>query len=157
MKTKYEQLEKYVTSEDNLLFIGYDGYEEFYLDMDSDFTGWSFMGLRPNTEEELRERQRERDITDFIGGEIPTYLEKYIDYDAFADDQEEQWYEDHDVQAERENDEGETLYLGFGTGTDIKHYFKENGITDFESYKEHFDIVGLNGREFAELKNKVRF
>lgn len=155
MKTKYEQLEKYSTNEDNLLFIGYDGYEEFYLNMDSDFTGWSFMGLRPNTEQELRDRQREVEPEEYF--EMPDWASTYFDYERWYNDQEEQWYESHDVQAERENEDGETLYLGFGTGTNIKHYFKEHNIIDFESYKEHFEIVGLNGREFAELKNKVGF
>ena len=53
-------------------------------------------GLRPNTEEELRERRRETDPQDF-GIDIPSYLEKYFDYDQFADDQEEEWEELHDV------------------------------------------------------------
>ena len=150
-------LKKLVTDNENLLFIGYDGYEEYYLDMSTDFTGWSFMGLRPETEENLREVSREREIEDYLGNEIPSYLERYIDRERFADDMEEDWNEWHDVQAERENEEGDTLYLGFGSGTDIKSYFKKNEIKDWESYKEHFEFVGLNGREFAELQNKVGF
>lgn len=148
-------LKKLKTDNDNLLFVGYDGYEEFYLDISTDFQGWSFMGLRPNTEKQLRENQRDRDPSDWF--DMPQWAEQYFDYDKWSDDMEEQWYEDYDVQAEREDDEGETLYLGFGTGTSIKNYFKQHNIIDWDSYKEHFDFVGLNGREFAELENKVKF
>jgi len=148
-------IKKLTTNNENLLFIGFDGHEEFYLKMDSDFKGWSFMGLRPQTEEYLRSIQRETDPDDFF--DMPSYMAKYFDYDKFADDREEQWEEYHDVQAEREDKNGETLYLGFGTGTDIKHYFKQNGIVDFESFEKHFEFIGLDKKEFTQLKNKVKF
>lgn len=149
-------VKKLVTDNDNLLFIGFDGFEESYLEMNGDFQGWSFMGLRPNTEQELRNAARERDIEDYIG-KIAPFMSKYIDYEAFADDMEEEWYENHDVQAERENEEGEILYLGFGTGTSIGSYFKEHNITDYQSYVEYYDFVGLTEKEFYELKEKVGF
>lgn len=142
---------KHKTDNENLLFIGFDGFEEFYQDT-TEVGGWSFMGLRPNTEEELRELARETDFEDYIGvSEIPHYLDKYIDYDKFADDMEEEWEERHDVQATRESEEGETLYLGFGTGTSWEHYFKEKGITDYESYLNHFEYVGLTNTEFKKF------
>lgn len=150
-------VKKLVTDNENLLFIGFDGYEEFYLDMDSDYGGWSFMGLRPNTEDSLRDTARDREMEDYVGQDIPQFLWKYIDFNAFADDMEEGWYEFHDVQAEREDDEGEILYLGFGTGTSIVSNFKENNITDYKSYVEYYDFVGLTEKEFYELKEKVGF
>lgn len=152
MKTATE-IVKYKTDNDNLLFIGaIENDEEYYQEIGKT-GGWSFMGLRPNTEAELRERARDRDIEDFIG-KVPPFLDKYIDYDAFADDMEENWKEDHDVQAERENEDGETLYLGFVSGTDAKHYFKEHNINTYEDYCRHFDVVGLSKKEFTKYKKE---
>jgi hypothetical protein len=147
------EVTKYTTDNDNLLFIGSNDDEEYYQKID-ETGGWSFMGLRPSTESELRERARERDIEDFLDSKIPPYLEKYIDYDKFADDMEEQWEEDYDVQARRENEDGETLYLGFGSGTDAKHYFKEHGINSYEDYCNHFECIGLTKSEFNKFKKE---
>lgn len=149
-------INKLKTDKENLLFIGYDGFEEFYLDVDSDFQGWSFMGLRPETEENLRSIARENaDPTEFF--EIPTYMERYFDYELFEDDQERNALDNHDSQATRENEDGETLYLGFGTGTNIESYFKEHNITSYETYKEHFEFVGLDETEYQKLKAEVGF
>jgi hypothetical protein len=93
----------------------------------------------------------------YFSSEIPAFLERYIDRDAFADDMEEDWREWHDVQAERENEEGETLYLGFGTGTNIEYHFKEKNITDYKSYIDYYEFVGLTKKEFKDLKIKVGF
>jgi hypothetical protein len=147
--TTTPQIVKLETNDENLLFIGFDGYEEFH-QKKNETGGWSFMGLRPNTEAELRYQARDRDISDYC--EIPSFLDKYIDHKAFADDMEEDWYESFDVQAERENEYGETLYLGFGSGTDAKHYFKNNGIKTYEDYCNHFEYVGLTKKEFTQYK-----
>lgn len=139
------------TSNPDLLFIGYDGYEEYYQEK-SKKGGWSLMGLRPATETELRERQRDTDIREFCT--IPDFLLPYIDEDKFANDMEENWEEHHDVQATRENEEGETLYLGFGSGQSVGSYFKSNNITDYESYCNHFEEIGLTKKQFDNLLKK---
>lgn len=152
-----ENIIKLKTNNENLLFIGYDGHEEYYLDLDEapDFGGWSFMGLRPATESELRERQREIEPED-MGIVIPPSIEKYFDYYQFHLDMEEDWYEMFDVQAERvDEDSDETLYLGFGSGQDIKGYFEEHNINSYEDYVDHFEFVGLDETEFNDLLKRI--
>lgn len=148
-------LKKLKTDKENLVFVGYDGFEEFYLDLSEYSNGWSFIGLRPATEEELRELSRET-TPEELGYNLEG-LERYFDYDAFLDDMEEGWYERHDVQAEREED-GETIYLGFGTGTNMDHYFKERHIKTYNDFLNNFNFVGLTEEDFETLtKNKPGF
>lgn len=149
-----KEVKKLLTDNEKYLFIGSLYDEEYYLDMNSDFKGWSFMGLRPNTEKELRERQRDIDPSDYVT--IPDFFEKYFDYEAFRDDMEEQWEENNDVQATRTNENGEILHLGFGSGTDIYHYFSDNKINSYESYVKHFETIGLTNKEFISLMKKLK-
>ncbi len=149
------------TSNKKLIFIGtIEGDEEYYLKLDDeDARGWSFRGLRPATEETLRENARDREPMDYIGISRAQFnaIENYFDYDKFADDMEQDWYDGYDVVAKRENEEGETLYLGFGSGTDIFSYFKSNDITDFESYASHFDDkIGLDRETFDKVNAVVK-
>lgn len=109
------------------------------------------MGLRAATESELRQQARDIDISEYCT--IPDFLDSYIDHDKFADDMEQAWEERHDVQAQREED-GETLYLGSGSGTDAKHYFKEHNITTYDDYCNHFEYVGLTEKEFKAYVKK---
>lgn len=146
------EYKKLTTDNSDLLFIGYDGFEEYYQETGK-HGGWSFMGLRPNTEDELRDFARNSDIEDYLG-KIPQGMERYIDYEAFADDMEEDWEERHDVQVTIENEEGETLYLGFGSGQDVNGYFSEHNINSYEDYCNHFEIVGLTKREFNKFKKE---
>ena len=145
------EIKKLKTDNKDLLFVGYDGFEEFYQNT-SERGGWSFMGLRPETEENLRSRRREVEPTEFF--DLPDWAEHYFDYEKWADDQEGEWYEYHDVQAERLNEEGETLYLGFGTGTSVKSYFNNHNIKTYEDYTNHFDFIGLNKEEFNSFLAK---
>jgi len=140
-----KQVTKITTDKDSLLFIGIADNEEYYQETDKT-GGWSFMGLRPATEDELRERAKDTDIEEFCT--IPDFLKNYIDYDKFAEDMEEDWENYHDCQATRENEKGEMLYLGFGSGQDTKGYFTSNNITDYKSYCDHFDTIGLTKKEF---------
>jgi hypothetical protein len=135
------------TDKEYLVFVGFDGFEEYYLDLSSDLKGWSFMGLRPDTEKDLREYARETTPGD-LGFNIPPYMENYFDWESWREDQENDWFDRHDVQAERENEKGETLYLGFGSGTDIFHYFRNNGIYTYKDFVEHFEEVGITEDEF---------
>ena len=131
-----------------LLYIGYVD-EEYLFNETGKNTGWSLIGLRAETEETLRERQR--DITpEDIGIDLPNWAHKWFNYEAFSDDMEEDWEDNHDVQSKFEI-EDETYYLGFGLGTHIKYYFKENNIIDFKSYKNHFEEIGLNEKQFNQL------
>lgn len=138
----------------NLLYIGYI-QDEYLFNETSKNTGWSLIGLRTNTEDELRKRQREIEPED-LGYNIQG-IEQWFDYEAWYDSMEEDWENMHDVQAEfvdEETDgEPETYYLGFGLGTSIEHYFKENKIIDFKSYKGFFDEIGLNKKQFNKLYN----
>lgn len=146
-----KQVTKLTTDRGNLLFIGTANEEEIYQDTDK-HDGWSLIGLRPNTEDELRERARDTDIEEFCT--IPDFLKQYIDYDKFSEDMEEDWQERHDVKATRKNDDGDTLYLGFGLGTSARSYFSEHNITDYKSYCEYFDEIGLTKKQFDAFKKK---
>lgn len=143
--------EKYKTTNDDLFFIGKDDCEEYYLEFkDDDVRGWTFMGLRPETESYLREMRRETEPED-IGIDIKA-CGNWFDYQQFADDMENEWYEWHDVQAEREDESGETFYLGFGSGSDIFYFFKEHKIKSYKSYLKCFtEDVGLDEKTFKEL------
>ena len=148
------KLKKYETTNSDLVFIGYDGCEEFYLENDMS-GGWSFIGLRPETEYNLRQRQRDLEPED-MGMEVPGYMSRYFDYNAFRDDMEDAWEEHHDVVAERECEEtGETLCLGFGSSTNIRYYFDGHNIKTYDDYYNHFEIVGLTENEFNELIGKL--
>ncbi len=112
----------------DLVFIGKENGEygeEMYINLsDEKLSGWSFMGLRPETEDKLIEQARDTEPED-MG------LEKsqYFDMEAFRDDMESDAIERHDSQGEYERD-GETYYLGFGSGQDIFGYFDKNGINE---------------------------
>jgi hypothetical protein len=135
-----------------LVFIGYDGYEEYYLDINEEnLGGWSFMGLRPETEDKLREYARDTYPVD-LGYEIPDWMEKYFDRDAWKDDMEDDWEEKHDVVATREDEDGDTLYLGAGSGQGIFSYFNKSDIETYEDYCEHFELIGLTEFQFELIK-----
>jgi len=149
-------MDKLRTNNENLIIIGTDYDEEYYLNLDDDnMRGWSFMGLRPKTEEELREYARETDPEDILGlsREQFNYISQWFNFNKFKDDMEENWYEGHDVQAERE-ELGETVYLGFGSGQSIFGYFKKHKIKDFMDYNAHFEEKYLKEKEFNAL-NKI--
>ena len=146
-----KKVTKITTNKENIIFIGSVDGEEYYQDT-NETGGWSFMGLRPATETELRGRARNRDIRDY--GPIHDFLIRYIDEELFADDMEEQWLENHDSQAERPNECGDTLYLGFGSGQDANGYFKDNNIRSYSDYCNHFDEIGLTKGEFLKFKKE---
>ena len=133
-----------------IVFLGNDsGDEEIYINLeDNKLTGWSLMGLRPETEDTLRERQRDTEISEFYN--IPSHLENYIDHERWADDMEEEWLEHHDSQGEYTKD-GETYYLGFGSGTDIFHHFESNNINKYEDLVELWDSVAITEKQFNDL------
>lgn len=141
-----KEVTKYETNDKRLLYVGTKDGEEYYKKTDKNRV-WSFMGLRPETEETLRERGRET-MPENVGMKIPSHMAQFFDYAAFADAMEEDWYDRHDVQAQRADGDGETLYLGFGSGQSVGGYFKEHGITDYTSYCKWFDDIGLTEKEF---------
>lgn len=149
------EITKIVTSDPTLIYVGTKDSEEYY-QKTNEMRGWSFMGLRPETEQDLRSNARDTDPEDILGVSRSdmNVIMNYFDYDRFADDMEEDWYDRHDVQAERENEEGKTLYLGFGSGQSIDGFFKNHEITDYASYCEYFDEIGLTEIEFKDLVEK---
>lgn len=147
-----KEIIKHVTDNDNLLFIGEKDDEEYYQKLDEKWW-WSFMWLRPNTQEELREMARDTDIEDYCT--IPDFLMNYIDREAFAEDMGNERQERHDVQAERIQDiTGDILYLWFGSGQDMYGYYKSNNIVTYEDYCNHFDVIGLTEKRFYELQKE---
>ncbi len=147
----------------NAIYVGVKDWEVYYLSFDDEnIRWWSFMWLRPATEDELRARARETDITELYN--IEDLLLRYIDEEKFADDMEEkfadymeeQWLEHHALQWEIEAD-WETYYMWFSSWQDIFNYFSKNNITDYDSYTNHFDEVWLTKDQFdafMELINK---
>ncbi len=134
-----------------LVFIGKDNSdEEYYINLkDKKLTGWSFMGLRPETEDNLKYVARDTEPTDFI--EMLEWIKPYFDFDQWYDDQEEQWFERHDVQAEYEKD-GETYYLGYGSGTDIFEFFKNHKIQTYTDMEIVFEQeLNINEEQFKQL------
>lgn len=133
----------------SMVYIGNYCDEEYYINLeDKGLGGWSFNGLRPETEETLKEIARETEITEFYT--IPPELEKYIDHERFEEDMVDDWYDHHDVQCEQERD-GTTYYLGSGSGTDIQNFFKEHKIKTYETFTRVFDEVNLTEKLFYEL------
>ena len=133
-----------------LIYIGKDSTEEYYIKLgDKSLTGWSFMGLRPETEDKLREYKRDTDPED-LGYKIPDFMSCCFDWSKWADMMEADWLEHHDSQGEYTIG-GETYYLGFGSGTDIFNFFESNKITDYKSFINAFDEVNLVEAEFKEL------
>ena len=143
-----------------LVFIGKEQGEygnEMYLELKDNIRGWSFMGLRPDTEENLRRFARETEPEEILGlvKEEFNRIYNYFDFDKFADDMEEDWLDRHDSQATREEN-GETLYLGFGSGQDIFGYFKTNKITSFNSFCNHFEEVGIDKETFDKVYKVIQ-
>lgn len=141
----------------DLIYVRSIYNEDYYLSFQSSgVRGWSFMGLRPETEDDLRRYAREIEPDEILGlsSKDIELISPWFDFEKFSDDMEQDWHERHDIQAEREDESGETLYLGFGSGQDIFNYFKENKITNYEKYKEYFEEIGLNKKDF-DFINKV--
>ena len=151
-----KEILKLKTDKDDFVFIGKVDNEEYYLNLgDDSVRGCSFMGLRPETKETLIARMREIEPEDIIGLSRKDFemISNYFDYEKFADDMEKNWYDWHDVQAERYED-GETLFLGFGSGQDIFGYWETNKIQNYSDYCNYFEEIGLNERDFNYI-NKI--
>jgi hypothetical protein len=134
----------------NRIYLGKHDGEEMYLNLDDGhLNGWSLMGLRPETEENLRIRQREQDPED-VGINIEK-LERYFDYDKFHDDMEEEWENHHDSQGEYNIDD-ETYYLGFGSGQDIFGFIEREKIISYKKWKETFEDTPISGKQYNEFK-----
>ena len=133
----------------NYIYLGRFECEEMYINIkDGDLDGWSLMGLRPETEEVLRERARECDIRDFYN--IPSGLEYYIDNNKWSEDREEYWCESHDVQHQY-NVDGVTYYLGFGSGQGFTSFIHNENIIDVESWNKVFGDGVFDEKDVEEL------
>jgi len=135
-------------------FIGVHGGEEFFLMPVKWDCGWYWggiylEGLRPYTEEELRQSQQDQSPEDY-GIKLEGTAREYFDEERWRADLEEDWYESGDVQVEQERN-GEKYYLCFGTHTHVDSFLiKECGGT-FEGAKKQFEKLFLNEKQFSEL------
>lgn len=135
--------------EKKLVFLGIFENEEMYINLkDVSLDGWSLMGLRPETEKTLRENRRDESISDIY--DVSNIPSQYLDEEKFQEENESNWHEFHDVQGEYVKD-GETYYLGFGSGTDIFHFFKRNKIKTYKDFIKLFDDVNLTENQFKKL------
>jgi len=132
------------------VYIGTDKYkEEIYLNLkDGNLGGWSCMGLRPATMDELIEIAKDTEITDYFV--VPKELERYIDHEKFEDDCVDGALEHHDVQGEY-NIDGITYYLGFGSGTNMLEYFTDNKISNYNDFCNHFIDYLISVEQFNDL------
>jgi len=133
------------TEHKDLKFVAFDGYEEWYLSIDG------FVGLRPYTEADLRGQARDMDLEDYLDGEIPHFLEPYVDRTKFADDMEEQWDEMADIYTTREEEGKDDIYLCWGASTNIEYEFEKNNIVTYEDFVNYYEFVGLTEEEFNNL------
>jgi len=133
------------------VYIGTYDSEEFYVDLDKKrlLDGGTFMGLRPNTEAELRESASDVSPED-IGMDLNNGLERYFDYEKFHEEMEDEWYERADVQGEYDV-EGVTQYLGFGSGTDIDNHFKIHDIKTYKDFSNIYENIVITEDQFNKL------
>jgi len=135
-------------------FIGTKKEEEYYFKNITFDCGWYWggiyiEGLRPATEEELRESQRDRDISDYYT--IPEGLKNYIDEEKWADDMEEDWYDSNDIQREEERD-GQTTYLCFGSHNHADTELMNKSWQDFTQEYE----TELTQTQYTELQALIK-
>lgn len=135
------------------VYIGNLEGEEFFLMPIKFDCGWYWggiylEGLRPETEETYRERDRDVEMSDFWDTkDIPS---RYLNEDLFKDDYEDDWWNNNDIQEEQER-EGEDYYLGFGTHTHADSIFLEECKGDYEIALKVFDKLYLNEKDFNAL------
>jgi len=127
----------------NKIYIGnLQGLEYFISPVKWD-CGWYWggvylEGLRPETEETLRQRQRDTEPED-IGFEIPS--------NTSAD---QEWNEHHDTQEEQER-EGEEYYLGFGCHTHADSVLLKDCKGNYKTALKVFDKLLFTEEEFNKL------
>lgn len=140
-------------------YIGNEDSEEFFLmpvkwDCEWYWGGVYLEGLRPETEETLRERQRNSDPEDY-GIKLDGYAGNYFDIERWRDDLEEEWEEHNDTQSSQVRDETE-YYLGFGTHTHCDSVLLNECKGDYELTKKRFDKLFLNEKQFIKLISLLR-
>ncbi len=136
------------------IYIGNLDGEEYFITPIKWACGWYWggvylQGLRPETEEILRGRQRESEPEDF-GLEIPSQMTNYFDKDKWLDDLEEEWANHHDIQEEQER-EGETYYLGYGTHTHCDSVLLNDCKGNYKIALKKFDKLVFTEEQFNKL------
>jgi len=132
-------------------YIGIDsGDEEMYFtdikfDCDWYWGGVYVEGLRPATEEELKEQAGNVEPEDYFSKEVTDC--KYFDRDAFYEDMEDDWYERADVVREEDRD-GETTYLCSGTHT---HADSELMDKTYDELVEEYEEVEISRKDYNIL------
>jgi len=135
------------------VYIGNLDGEEFYLRPIKWDCGWYFggvylEGLRPETEDALRERARDTQLSDYY--DVKNIPSQYLDEEQFQEDMEDDWYENADIQAEQERD-GETYYLCFGTHTHADSVLLNDCKGLYKQAKEKFDKLIFTEEQFKKL------
>lgn len=132
------------------MFIGTDNNEEeWYIILGDEPNGWSLSSYCPRTEDDMRANARETTPED-LGYETKG-IERWFDYDKFAEDMEEDWYETNDIDFEYEKN-GETIYLCNPSGQGLIDYFSKKEIRTYEDFTELFcEEAGLTEKQFDEL------
>jgi hypothetical protein len=159
LEGKYDALDReivnIVTNDSSLKFLwkeedsSYCNGEEYFLE------GTTLCGLRPSTEEELKELCRDREPTEFlgIGNNQWSIIEPYFDWDKWQSDQEDDWYDTHDTKAERQDADGDTLYLGWGSSGSLDYHLRD--IEDYEALCDKYAMVGITEKQFNLLKKYI--
>jgi hypothetical protein len=135
-------------------YIGkYQGEEFFLMPVKWD-CGWYWggiylEGLRPYTEEDLRQHQRDQSPEDY-GIKLEGTARDYFDEDRWRSDLEEEWYESGDVQAEQERN-GKTYYLCFGTHTHFDSVLMTECGGTFKGAQKRFDELALTKEQFSKV------
>jgi hypothetical protein len=136
-------------------YLGTDG-DEIYFEIETrgvnNIESIGIVGLRPETEEALRRQARDSDIKDFY--RIDPELERYIDFNKFAEDMEENWENHHDVSLRYIKD-GVTYYCGFGSSSWGLSSIKEYNFNSFKEFKVPFSEIGITKKQFEQLRDAI--
>ena len=119
------------------VYLGIYEDEEAYVSLDKeDLEGWSLIGLRPNTERELRDQARDCEPGEMLGLTEEEFqrVDRWFDQEKFAEDMEEDWLERHDSAGEYTVD-GETIYLGHGSGQGVLSTYEKENINTYEDWE----------------------
>jgi len=139
------------------LFIGIQDEEEYYLNSVSWECGWYWggiyiEGLRPYTEEELREMAENIDPEEFFDKNAVNSI--YFDVDKFKEDYADEWAQHSDIVREVNRDK-ETVYLCFGLHTHADEIFLKE-TKNYKELKQYFNELAITQKQYGELIDFVR-
>ena len=138
----------------NSVYIGTDIDEVVYLiDRDSCGDKYGLETYEVKTEEDMKANARDTTPED-LGYETKG-IEQWFDYDKFAEDMEDDWYQANDIVDEFERN-NETQYLCSRGRYHLIEWFSKKAIISWERYKEVFSWEqGLTEGLFEELAKLI--